>query len=131
MVKLMMKKKGSLAALLLASALATNCRQQPAPVNPEAAALIKRELREGFGTHYVTSWYPAILDVSVRGDRVLVRTSLPSKGEMASNICAAVSGIINANDNPFGSQLDTVEITNADNTRTFILVFHELGNKCE
>jgi hypothetical protein len=69
--------------------------------NPAVASQIKNDIAENFGptAGYKTSWYDNIVDVSVTGNTVFVKTNLSSKSDKASKICGAASSFVFANPN--------------------------------
>jgi uncharacterized protein YaaQ len=69
--------------------------------NPAVASQIKNDIAENFGpaAGYKTSWYDNIVDVTVAGNTVFLKTNLSSKSDIASKVCGAASSFVFSNDN--------------------------------
>lgn len=78
--------------------------------NSAQAHSIHKYLATNFGIpELMTSWYPNILGVSIKGDTVIVQTSLSSADEKAGHICGGTSGYVFSNENS-SSGLQNVQI---------------------
>jgi hypothetical protein len=86
------------------------------PSDTEIAKQIHQALIDSFGSDpaYKPPWYDSIQSVEVKGDTVLIRTSLTTDTESARRICMGTSGELFANNSAIPGGIENILILAED-----------------